>query len=316
MAGAFGILALGVTGSASAACKLNVINQYHVTMDTNEPLADVTINGLHVRFKVDTSSASTLISRRGAEALGLKARRMREAFVPGAGGGDVPGEAFIEELKLGDAVTHNSNMMVFGEGDASAPYVGVLGQDMLGQGDLEFDLANGVMRVIQPKGCGGDQVVYWGKAYSVAPMVTSDDSGDVKVYVGLNGKRALAQLDSGVVVSVVALSAAGRAGVIADRNFQGVIDSSGAPISVGLFPSVAVGDESVKNAKLRIVDEFHGEERRGLGLATPDAADFPDMLLGDDFIRSHHIYVSREQGKLYFSYNGGPIFRASPPKTP
>jgi tetratricopeptide (TPR) repeat protein len=33
-----------------------------------------------------------------------------------------------------------------------------------------------------------------------------------------------------------------------------------------------------------------------------------DMLIGADFFLSHHIYVANSQDKLYFSYNGGPVF--------
>jgi predicted aspartyl protease len=304
VAGAFGFLALGVAGSASAACKLNVINEYHVTMDGNAPLIDVTINGQRVRFMVDMNSASTRISRPAAAALGLKTRRISEASVSGAG--EVPGKAFIEELKLGAAVTHNTSMMVFGAGAASDRYVGVLGQDILSQTDLELDLANSVMRIIQPKGCHGDQVVYWGKAYSVAPIIPSDDSGDVKVYVGLGGKRTVAQLNTGADLSVVTSAVAQRAGVtLRTEHVQGVA------ISVGTFPNLTVGDESVKNAKLRVVDQFYGDQRDA-GFSAPEA-EFPDMLLGVDFIRSHHIYVSREQAMLYFSYNGGSVFQPSAP---
>ena len=32
------------------------------------------------------------------------------------------------------------------------------------------------------------------------------------------------------------------------------------------------------------------------------------MLLGADFFLSHHVYVANDQRKLYFTYNGGPVF--------
>jgi hypothetical protein len=35
------------------------------------------------------------------------------------------------------------------------------------------------------------------------------------------------------------------------------------------------------------------------------------MLLGADFFLSHRIFVSNEQHKVYFTYNGGPVFSAS-----
>lgn len=34
----------------------------------------------------------------------------------------------------------------------------------------------------------------------------------------------------------------------------------------------------------------------------------PKVVLGFDFMKSHRVQVSNSQGKMYISYNGGPIF--------
>jgi tetratricopeptide (TPR) repeat protein len=44
-----------------------------------------------------------------------------------------------------------------------------------------------------------------------------------------------------------------------------------------------------------------------LRIADSDLAE-TDMLLGSDFFVSHHIFVANSQGKLYLTYNGGPVF--------
>ncbi len=36
------------------------------------------------------------------------------------------------------------------------------------------------------------------------------------------------------------------------------------------------------------------------------------MILGADFFLSHHILVASSQRKLYFTYNGGPVFDLRP----
>ena len=41
----------------------------------------------------------------------------------------------------------------------------------------------------------------------------------------------------------------------------------------------------------------------------------PEMLIGADFFRVHHVYVARGQRKLYFTYTGGNIF-ATPNAAP
>jgi tetratricopeptide (TPR) repeat protein len=62
------------------------------------------------------------------------------------------------------------------------------------------------------------------------------------------------------------------------------------------FASFKIGDEEVKNTRLRI-----------------GALDFrnADMLIGPDFFLAHRIYVANSQHKLYFTYNGGPVFNLS-----
>ncbi len=60
------------------------------------------------------------------------------------------------------------------------------------------------------------------------------------------------------------------------------------------FASFKFADgEEIKNARLRVADiDF----------------EIADMLIGADFFLSHRIFVGNNQGKIYFTYNGGPVF--------
>jgi len=100
---------------------------------------------------------------------------------------------------------------------------------------------------------------------------------------------------------VLNLRAAARAGV--KPGDAGVFDAGyGGGVSLGSyirawlapFASFKIGDEEIKNFRLMI-----GDMRLGEG---------PDMLIGDDFFRSHRILVSNSQHKIYFTYSGGPVF--------
>src|SRR5262249_18166067 len=57
--------------------------------------------------------------------------------------------------------------------------------------------------------------------------------------------------------------------------------------------SFKIGDEEIQHTKLRFGD-----------LTLPDT----DMLIGADFFLSHRVFVATSQRKLYFTYNGGPVF--------
>ena len=307
-------------GAASAVCQLQVTSEYHVTMNGNRPLVDASINGHPVRFMVDLGSAKTLISRQGAAELGLTPHRVNGLVMYGLGGGEVASETIVQELRLGNAVAHNVDIMILGEGLKSSQFVGLLGQDFLSQADIEFDFPEGRMRLIKPKGCDGDQVVYNWKSYMLAPLVPSNNPGIVEVYVALNGQKAIAQLDSGAAVSFVDKGMAERVGVtprtenVVQTNDSRGIAGAPVPTYLAVFPSFAIGDEQISNAKLRIADMFHGDTEKPIdSLIAKTAVDKRDMLLGADFLRAHHVYVARSQGKMYFAYQGGPIFQVVRP---
>jgi hypothetical protein len=64
--------------------------------------------------------------------------------------------------------------------------------------------------------------------------------------------------------------------------------------------SFKIGDEEIRTTRLTISD-FSYNDVGG------------DMLLGADFFLSHRVYVSNSQHKMYFTYNGGPVFRYDAP---
>ncbi|MEI9963917.1 MAG: tetratricopeptide repeat protein [Caulobacteraceae bacterium] len=102
--------------------------------------------------------------------------------------------------------------------------------------------------------------------------------------------------DTGAPRSILTTGAAARAGVKSGApgvTWAGYSGGRSVESWIGPFSSFSVGDEAVKNTRLRF------------GAIQLDHA---DMLLGADFFLSHRIYVSKSQHKLYFTYNGGPVF--------
>lgn len=63
--------------------------------------------------------------------------------------------------------------------------------------------------------------------------------------------------------------------------------------------SFKIGEEEIRNTQIKVTD------------ADLDEALRVDMLLGVDFFLSHHILVANSQNKIYFTYNGGPVFNVS-----
>jgi tetratricopeptide (TPR) repeat protein len=122
-------------------------------------------------------------------------------------------------------------------------------------------------------------------------------------YATLNGARIKVLFDTGASYSFLSFAAARRARI--DPNGPGTEtgpDTSGigrGTVKTRIAPveTFQIGGETIKHTRLRLGDED-----------IPDA----DMLIGVDFFLSHRVYVANSQGKIYFTYNGGPVFALEP----
>jgi hypothetical protein len=73
-------------------------------------------------------------------------------------------------------------------------------------------------------------------------------------------------------------------------------------IDTGTEP-FAIGDEIIRNAKLRIGDLYI------LGSRWHRVMDKRELILGDDFLLAHRVVVQPREHVMVFSYNGGPVFQ-------
>jgi predicted aspartyl protease len=315
---AVGIALLTEAIAPAYGCQLLQFAQFHVEMQGNTPLVDAAINGQRVSFIVDSGSAHTLLTRPAAEALHLKITPIHTYTSYGVGGGDNVGEVKVQDFTLGDYTVHGLRLNATSNMELTAGVVGLLGGDLLARADVEFDLAEGAVRMFDPKECSGDQVVYWRQPYSVLPIATTlRDTTHLRAYVDLNGRRTQAMFDTGASISLVTTHAAAAAGVkiespgvSADGQVHGLGNAAVTAYSA-VFPTLTLGDESIKNARLKIADIMGWRKEVAIGshIATAVMDDLdPQMLLGADFFLSHRVYVARSQGLIYFSYLGGPIF--------
>jgi len=222
----------------------------------------------------------------------------------------------VNTLRVGNIEQHGNDLIATGRsvGDSQ----GALGVRFLTQWDVEFDFPHGKVRFFKPGDCQGDQVVYWGAAYAVAPLQRTPGY-QLLVTVKVNGRPVTAQLDTGAESSVLTPGGASRAGV--SMHAPGVI-KVGKMNGTGhekittyenVFDSFSFGDETIKHARLTIADMFHFDTvvDTARSMIPEKELDLPDMLLGADFFKSHRVYVSLQQRKVYASYVGGPVFGPS-----
>ena len=291
--------------AAAEGCKLGVILQLPITMSGSfKPMADAQINGHNVTLLIDSGDFYSMLSPSMATEFGLRLEPIPGLTVYGVGGGAINPKLTSATLTLGGVTIPRKLEFLVGGNEIGGGARGALGQNILRIADVEYDLANGVIRLIKPEGkCKSMRPVYWTKpddAYSMMDISWASPQEPFTTGVGyLDGSKIRVMFDTGAGASMLSLHAAARAGIKPDS--PGVVPSGalhgvgpGAiPTWIAPFQSFKIGDEEIRNTHLRIGD-------LDLSMA--------DMLIGPDFFLSHRVYVASSERKLYFTYNGGPVF--------
>lgn len=301
-----------LAGRALAECKLGQLAELPVTMMASKPMITAKINGADARFIADSGAFYSMITPASAAQLKLHLGPAPWGLiVRGTNGNAQVSLATVKDFSLANITVHNVQFLVGGTdfGDES---VGLLGQNVFRIGDVEYDLANGVIRLWRTDGCGHSVLAYWAQSNSQPiTMMDIDSTTPLSPHTTgtayINGVKIHVLFDTGASTSSVTLGAAKRAGITPDS--PGVtpggttygIGSGTVKTWIAPFSSLKIGDEEIRNTQLRIADG--GPENS-------------DMLIGADFFLSHRIYVASSQHRLYFTYNGGPVFNLKASQVP
>ena len=303
-------LGLQLAGASHADCSIKTA-ELPVRMVGHRAIATVGINGTKVPLVVDSGAFYSFLTEAAAQQLGLRTRQLPDGLrVQGLTGGVVARLTTVEHLQMlkGDLPRID---FVVGGNEAGAGAMGLLGRNILGFADTEYDLAHGVIRIVIPNDdCEKSNMAYWAgdTPVSVVDLMREDRAitPSIRARIELNGHVVIGLFDTGAT-TMVSLDAAHEAGVKdASMTATGRMTGAGsgkAKAWSAAFDSVSLGGETVQHNRLE-VGEFE--------------LDRIDMLVGIDFFLSHHIYVSRRQERMYFTYNGGPVFalNASAPPEP
>jgi tetratricopeptide (TPR) repeat protein len=283
-------------------CKLSVLIELPVTMLDQRPLVPARLNGKDVQLIVDSGAFFSIISPAAAAELQLPLHSIRGFYIMGVGG---KADAKVAKIELGLAGVDlpPKRDFVVGGTEVGSGAKGVLGQNILRIADVEYDLANGVIRLIKPsRECRESDLAYWAKPDQAVQVIDIKSANpEVPFTQGsaqLNGQKIKVMFDTGAGTSILSQRVAEQAGLKPDSagvTFAGYSMGFGqrrSPSWIARFDEFSLGEEKIKNARLRIGDT---------GLKV-------DMLVGADFFLSHRVYVASAQDKLYFTYNGGPVF--------
>jgi tetratricopeptide (TPR) repeat protein/predicted aspartyl protease len=291
---------------ASAKCTFAKLAELPITMSGLRPTIMTKINGADARFALDSGAFYSMISSATAAQFELRQKSLHGIKVNGVGGATDVSVATVKAFTLAGIAMHDVDFLVGGS-EIGGGAIGMLGQNFLERWDVEYDFAKGVVRLFKADDCKHTRLAYWVAPDQAASMMDINRTTFLRPHTmgraSVNGAQITVLFDTGASTSVLSLSAASRAGVkpdmagVVEAGYSTGIGRGAVKTYIAPFASFKIGDdEEVKNTRLRMAD---------INLSQGD------MLLGADFFLSHHVLVANSQQRLYFTYNGGPVFNLS-----
>lgn len=295
---------------------------YHQAADmpvsflNHEITTGATIDGTSVGMLVDTGSDSTFLTRTEAKSLGLS---LRDSHIRSYG---VSGESTTALTTVGDiafGAAHSKDVELLVIDDTASPMRlgGIIGADFLFRSDVELSPAEEKIKFFVAQDCATPFLARWGGSISRVEM-RGGPGGDKRprITVEINGHPITAMIDTGSEYSIIDLRAGAKADLTPDS--PGVIALPGTGGGIGThaiqqwvvpLASLSVGDETIRNVKIHMASLWSSARRDQDSQAVFEMSETqPLMLLGADFLQTHHVLFARSQGQFYFSYLGGKVF--------
>lgn len=294
------LLAIASPAAAQSGCTLNKVMEIPVVLSQGHALADVSIDGHRLPFMVDSGYSLSTLDLATANALNLRVEMTpRYVNIKGVGGSANAKETLVDSMRVAGSNLGARHLLVLPTGG----FAGILGQDILGAFDVEYDFPHSVVRLFKPQGCRDADLAYWaaGKPFTTVAIDTPENGivRDTKGAALMNGAHIKVLFDTGAQSSVMTTGAAAKAkvkpgdeGVKPGGSLYGTGERQ-IQVWRGHFASFKLGDEEMKNVDLSFGDV---------------SLNNVDMLLGADFFLSHRVFVSNQQHKAYVTYEGGPLF--------
>lgn len=284
-------------------CRLERFPALSVTLHGLDPMVQVRLNGAPARFIVDTGSFWSILSPQAQARYHLPERMSAPGlFVEGANGSTDATVVTVRTLTFLHQALHNVPFIVTGN-DYQSGAAGVLGDNFWHVADVEFDFAKGQMRLIRATGCAHRPLAYWAgnQPLGVVRLQAYRASSPQPIgHARIDGERIRVMFDTGSPRSILTLAAAKRVGITPSSpgvqpagRIAGIARQWQAAW-IAPLASFEIGGETIEHTHI-LVNRIH-------------SLDGVQMYLGADFFLSHHIYLANRQHRLYFTYNGGPVF--------
>lgn len=245
--------------------------------------------------------------------------------------------ARIESFKLGSMEGGGFHVVVAPDPDtASAPFNGIIGNDVMFRYDVDLDFAHQKLNFFTPEKCEGAGIYWSPSTISSVPIVAyngleyADRSplprlGVTYVPVVLDGKTIVALLDTRSDKTFLNPDVAQKLFGLSTDGMEPVnVDDGGALIKAGThtFSRLSFGGLTAGNVRVAIPLDVMSQSTK-IFHATKILQDtfpiheiMPDMVIGMDILRHSHLYVAFNSARVYVSAAGdGEALTATPAKT-
>lgn len=278
--------------SSNDICRGAAIAELPVVMEGRRPLVKATVNGAKSAFLVDSGAIFSMISPASAGRLGLALRPVPRSFSMAGIGGTVDAQvATVRRFEVAGRTLFDVDFFV---GGSEVGATGLLGQNVLGIADAEYDLAGGMVRLLRAGACADralrDGVWHPFPGMDIEPLTPRQRH--ISGIASLNGIALRAVFDTGAPTTLLSLAAARRAGI--------------RPGDSAMLPGGAANGLGGSIAQSWVAPGVHyrigNTEIRGDVLRIADIGEAPfDLLIGADFFLAHRVYVANSRRKLYFT---------------
>jgi hypothetical protein len=286
------------TGVAHAACRVEARGTVPLQLIDGHILVTVQVNDSPATFILDTGAQRTLMGDDVVRERGIARDTWVASTVFGIGGYEERPNALPRSLRLGDVSLRRHTLI----GDTSVTVgplpvrdiagqqiAGLLGRDFLSPFDLDIDLPDHRLTLYDVGGCTTG-FLPWTMPYAAIPAATS--AGEAMVIdVAVDGRPLRALIDTGASASLLTRSGMFRLGLTPQvlARDPGADGSGIGPAPVAMhyhrFDQLRVGPDTMPNPSL--------------WAAPVQVVPIVDMLLGTDWLRSRHIWLSFATRQLF-----------------
>ncbi len=283
--------------AALAECKMAQVSQLPLTRGAEGFLVAVTLNGKPAQLVFDTGTSTTILNLTTVARLGLPAMRGEGvdgllSTVSGIGGSKNAMAVTAQTVNIGGLKGRDYNFIA--SEVIRPPADGLLSIDLISQFDVDLDLPENRIALYRPNGDCRAPAAFLSGPLSSVPLRPHGNDRRPRINVSVDGQELVAMIDTGATHTAMFRHAAERVGIASNFTETGPHNMA-----------TGVGPRRVNTVMQRLKSLTVGDltfEKMPVAVLDDNARDEVDMLLGADFQRMVHLWISYSSGTLIMQF--------------